>query len=116
MGAAITNCLFCGLLIWELPCGFVQQEGATVKVEFSVDEQEALKKKLMDYFADELQWDIGGFEAWFLIEYIINEIGPRCYKQGLHDAQAIMRERFANIMENVDEDLFQLEVNADSKK
>ncbi|MGH1352516.1 MAG: DUF2164 family protein, partial [Methyloligellaceae bacterium] len=60
--------------------------------------------------------DIGGFEAWFLIEFIINEIGPRCYKQGLYDAQAAMRERFANIMENVDEDIFQLEIKADIKK
>ncbi len=87
-----------------------------MKIDFSADEQEAVKRKLMDYMGEELNLDIGGFEAWFLIEFIMNEVGPYCYKQGLQDAQAAMAKRFAHIMDQVEEDVFQLEINADLQK
>ena len=42
--------------------------------------------KLIKYFNDEMQQDIGQFEAEFLLDFISKEVGNFFYNQGLQDA------------------------------
>ncbi len=62
-------------------------------IEFSKDQKERIVGKIKTYFQDELQQDIGGFEAEFLIDFFAEEIGAYFYNRGLLDAQQALREK-----------------------
>jgi uncharacterized protein (DUF2164 family) len=63
------------------------------KTSLSRDDTDRLVAKIKTYFNNELDQDIGGFEAEFLIEFFAKEIGPSFYNQGLSDAQTIFSEK-----------------------
>ncbi len=62
-------------------------------IEFNPAETERLVAKIKDYFNDELNQDIGSFEAQFLIDFFVKEIGPALYNQGIQDAFQVFNER-----------------------
>ncbi len=49
------------------------------------------------YFLDERDEEMGELQASFLLEFILKEIGPSIYNQGVSDAQARLREIAADI-------------------
>lgn len=67
------------------------------KIEFSSDEKTLLTDKLKRYLADELDHDVGQFEAGFLLDFISREIGAYYYNRGLNDAQALIAQRLDDI-------------------
>lgn len=67
------------------------------KVEISRDEIEKIVSKIKRYFADELEQDIGAFEAEFLINFFEKEIGPYFYNKGLSDAHTVFSEKTEEI-------------------
>lgn len=75
------------------------------EIEFSKDEKEILGKKLQMYFSEELDQDLGQFQAQFLLDFISEELGAYYYNRGLADAQAAMQER----MEAIAEVIYELE-------
>jgi uncharacterized protein (DUF2164 family) len=60
------------------------------KIEFSKEENEIIIKKIKLYFSEELNQEIGQFDAQFLLDFFANEIGAYFYNRGLYDAQAIL--------------------------
>jgi uncharacterized protein (DUF2164 family) len=58
-------------------------------IEFSKEQKERMVGKIKAYFRDELQQDIGGFEAEFLIDFFAKELGPSFYNRGIFDAQQV---------------------------
>lgn len=62
-------------------------------IEFSREQKERMVGKIKAYFQDELQQDIGGFEAEFLIDFFAKELGPSFYNRGIFDAQQIFNEK-----------------------
>lgn len=62
-------------------------------IKFSKDEIAGLVIKLKGYFDSELDYDIGGFEAEFLIDFISKEVGPYFYNRGLPDAHALFTDK-----------------------
>ena len=62
-------------------------------IKFSKDETDRIVSKIKSYFSDELDQEIGGFEAEFLIDFFAKEIGPYFYNRGLSDAQVIFSEK-----------------------
>jgi len=62
-------------------------------IEFSRDQKDRMVSKIKAYFSDELEQDIGGFEAEFLIDFFAKELGPVFYNRGLFDAQQIFNEK-----------------------
>ena len=75
------------------------------KIEFSSEERAALVQQLRLYFTEELDQEIGQFDAEFLLDFISDELGPYFYNRGLYDAQAVLEKR----MESVAEAIFELE-------
>ncbi|MBL4580952.1 MAG: DUF2164 domain-containing protein [Gammaproteobacteria bacterium] len=61
--------------------------------------------KLKKYFEDELQQEIGSFDAEFLLDFFSKEVGGYYYNQGLADAL----KGFESKMEDVGELIYQLE-------
>jgi len=61
--------------------------------------------KLKKYFEDELQQEIGSFDAEFLLDFFSKEVGGYYYNQGLADAL----KSFESKMEDVGEMIYELE-------
>lgn len=81
------------------PCGF---EVINVSiVEFTSEEKAAITQKLQRYLADELQLEIGGFDAEFLLDFFSKEVGCFFYNRGLYDAQAVLDARFEDITDAI---------------
>jgi len=62
-------------------------------IKFSKEEIELIVNKVKMYFNNELDQEIGGFEAEFLIDFFAGEIGSYFYNRGLSDAQVIFTEK-----------------------
>jgi uncharacterized protein (DUF2164 family) len=71
------------------------------KIEFSREEQEIIIKKIKLYFNEELNQEIGQFDAQFLLDFFTEEIGSYFYNRGLYDAQAILERRLEDISEAI---------------
>ena len=68
-------------------------------IEFSREEKEVIARKIQLYFTEELDQQIGQFDAEFLLDFFAEEIGPFFYNRGLFDAQTVMETRLADISE-----------------
>ncbi|SFL92111.1 Uncharacterized conserved protein, DUF2164 family [Marinobacter zhejiangensis] len=66
-------------------------------IAFSREQKERMVSKIKTYFSDELQQDIGGFEAEFLIDFLSKELGPHFYNRGLLDAQQVLNEKMDEV-------------------
>ena len=76
---------------------------AKIKLDDSVKVE--VVAKLQKYFQDELQQEIGNFDAEFLLDFFSKEVGGFYYNQGLADAL----KNFESKMEDVGELIYQLE-------
>ena len=74
-------------------------------IEFSKEEKEVITGKIKMYFREELNQDIGSFDAQFLLDFFAEEIGAFFYNRGLYDAQGILEKR----LETISEAIFELE-------
>ena len=61
--------------------------------------------KLQKYFQDELQQEIGSFDAEFMLDFFSKVVGGFYYNQGLADAL----KNFESKMQDVGELIYQLE-------
>lgn len=59
--------------------------------------------KLQEYFEQELNTELGQFDAEFLFDFISKEFGSFYYNQGLKDAQAVLMQKLDDITEAIDE-------------
>ena len=69
------------------------------EIEFSKEEKEILIKRIQLYFTEELDKEIGQFEAQFLLDFFSDEVGLYYYNRGLYDAQTILESKMENITE-----------------
>ncbi|MFO1389994.1 DUF2164 domain-containing protein [Cellvibrio sp.] len=67
------------------------------QIEFSKAEKELIVRKVQMYFREELDQDIGQFDAEFLLDFFAEEVGAYFYNRGLRDAQAVIEAKVADI-------------------
>ena len=73
------------------------------KIEFSKEMRDALAEALSRYLKDELDLEVTGFDAQFLLDFISQTLGPHYYNQGLWDAQAALQKKLDLISQAIDE-------------
>jgi uncharacterized protein (DUF2164 family) len=71
------------------------------KIELGKDARDAAAKALSAYLQKELDLEVTGFDAVFLVDFITENLGPVFYNQGLHDAQAIVQSKVELIGEAI---------------
>ncbi len=71
-------------------------------ITFTPAERAAIVQRIQKNFSEELEQEIGQFEAGFLLNFFADEIGSQFYNKGLQDAQAILRKRIDDISEAID--------------
>ena len=69
---------------------------------FSKPEKDAITKKIQEYFSNELDQQIGTFEAGFLLNFFAEQIGPYFYNKGLLDSQVLLKKRMDEITNAID--------------
>ena len=71
------------------------------EIKFTNEERDVICRKIQLYFSEELEQELGQFDAGFLLDFFAGEIGPYFYNRGLYDAQAILESRLENIAEAI---------------
>ncbi|MDH5444458.1 MAG: DUF2164 domain-containing protein [Gammaproteobacteria bacterium] len=82
------------------------------EIEFSKEEIETIVRKIQLYFKEELDTDIGQFDAQFLLDFFSEEVGSYFYNRGLHDAQTILEKR----MEDITDAIYELQKITEFRK
>jgi uncharacterized protein (DUF2164 family) len=77
-----------------------------MQIEFNEREKEVLIQKLKRYLDQELDVEIGQFDAEFVLDFISKEIGVYHYNRGLNDAQDIFKSR----VESITDAIYELEI------
>ncbi len=78
-------------------------------IKFSPAETAQLVAKIQQYFATELDQDLGQFDAEFLLDFFSKEVGAYFYNRGLFDAQNIMATKLEHVSEMIDEGISEIE-------
>ena len=81
-------------------------------IEFSGDEKKIIVGRIQTYFREELNQELGGFDAEFLLDFFAEEMGAYFYNRALYDAQAILQRR----LEDFGEAVFELEKPTDFRR
>lgn len=71
------------------------------EITFTAAEKAIITHKIQRYFRDELEQEIGQFDAQFILDFFAGEIGSYFYNRGLYDAQAILQHRLDDIAEAI---------------
>lgn len=66
-------------------------------IVFSTDQKDSIVARVKAYVNEELQQDIGSFEAEFLVDFFTRELGAYYYNRGLQDAQQVFTEKAEDI-------------------
>ena len=68
-------------------------------MKFTDVQTEKIIGTLQGYFQSELDYELGQFDAGFLLDFLAEKLGPHFYNQGLYDAQAVLSAKLEE-MEN----------------
>ena len=77
-------------------------------IELDSSVKAEIVSKIQKYFTAELQHEIGGFEAEFLLDFFSAQVGNYFYNQGLADALKAFEgkiEEFADIVYQLERDV-----------
>ena len=70
-------------------------------IKFSKEEKNRMVQTIRRYFEEELDSEIGQFDAEFLLDFFAETMGVYFYNQGLRDAQVVLKDRLENIVEAI---------------
>ncbi|UGA57125.1 DUF2164 domain-containing protein [Vibrio sp. VB16] len=79
------------------------------EITFSAKQKQEIIYALQRYVEDELDFELGQFDADFLLDFISKKIGPAFYNQGVRDAQNVLDHKLADI----NDELYQIEKESD---
>ena len=66
-------------------------------VELNPHQKGIIVEKLKIYFDRELDFDIGQFDAEFLLDFFAKEVGVYFYNKGIENAKEVMEDKFQEI-------------------
>ena len=85
-------------------------------ITFSDDEKRTIVTQVQRYFQQELDQELGQFDAEFLLDFFAEKMGVYFYNRGLSDAQNVLTGKLENLMEVMDEALYEIEKPTDLSK
>ena len=82
------------------------------KIEFPDDQKDIIVNKIQRYFNQELEQDIGQFDAEFLLDFFSKEMGSFYYNKGLYDAQTIITSK----VDTITDAIYELEQSTNTQR
>ncbi|HIO91265.1 MAG TPA: DUF2164 domain-containing protein [Leucothrix mucor] len=79
------------------------------EIKLDTEQKNLIVKKLQLYFNDELDQEIGSFDAEFLLDFFSENIAAFYYNQGLLDAEVVINKK----LEDISEALYEIEKPTD---
>lgn len=76
-------------------------------IKFSKEEKAQIVPQIQLYFREELDQDIGSFDAEFLLDFFVEQIGGFFYNRALYDVHAHLESK----LEAMAESIYELEQN-----
>lgn len=73
----------------------------TSPIEFSKEEKDQLIPKIKMYLKEELDQEIGNFDAEFLLDFFSEEVGAYFYNRGIRDALEMLDARVDELKESI---------------
>lgn len=70
-------------------------------LQLDKEQEEVLLDELRAYMSDELDMNIGNLPAKFLLDFMVELIGPKIYDQAISDAEPWLYDRFTGILEDL---------------
>ncbi|WP_163970424.1 DUF2164 domain-containing protein [Oceanobacillus halotolerans] len=70
-------------------------------VRFSKAEKDKIKENLKVYFEQERSEEIGDLAAENLFDFLVKEVGPYFYNQGIKDAKEMVEQKVMNLEEDL---------------
>lgn len=70
-------------------------------LQLDKEEEEVLLDELRAYMSDELDIDMGNLPAKFLLDFMVDLIGPKIYDQAISDVEPWLYDRFTGILEDM---------------
>ncbi len=70
-------------------------------IKFSKEEKEQIIPKIKMYLSEELNVEIGNFDAEFLLDFFSEEVGSYFYNRGLNDAIDMLDARMDEVKESI---------------
>ena len=77
-------------------------------IKFSKKDRTQLLNKLQNFMEQELDIELGQFDAEFLLDFVSKEMGATFYNQGIYDAQALLQSK----IETLSDAFYELEKEA----
>lgn len=71
-------------------------------IKLSNEDKAALVQAAQVYARDELDIELGRFDAEFFVEHLAGLMAPIVYNQALRDAQAIVQQRVVDLVDAID--------------
>lgn len=70
-------------------------------IDFSEHEKRNMVSNIQSYFREELDQDIGGFDAEFLLDFFAEQFGTLFYNRGVYDAQAVLADKIDEVSDAI---------------
>ena len=70
-------------------------------IELSKETKQEVISKIKRYFQQELDQEIGGFDAEFLLDFFTKEIGGHFYNQALADVHLLLEKHMESMTDTV---------------
>jgi len=70
-------------------------------IKFSKEEKERLIPKIKMYLKEELDTDVGNFDAEFLLDFFSEEVGAFFYNRGIQDSLDMLEARMEEVKESI---------------
>ncbi|MDT8718831.1 DUF2164 domain-containing protein [Clostridium sp. 19966] len=67
-------------------------------IELSKEKRQLMIGKIQDYFYTEREEEVGELAASFILDFIIEEIAPEFYNEGINAAYRYMNERVEDML------------------
>jgi uncharacterized protein (DUF2164 family) len=72
------------------------------RIKISKENKEEMRNRIMNYFSEERDEDLGDLASELLLDFFIEELGPYIYNQGIEDAYVYIKDKV--------DDLFALQI------
>lgn len=69
------------------------------KIKINKEKRQEMVDSIKNYFQNEKEEELGDLAAGLMLDFIIEEIAPEFYNQGVHDAYKYMSDRLEDIFE-----------------
>jgi len=71
------------------------------EIKFTQEEKETLIPKIKMYLHEELDFEIGNFDAEFLLDFFSEEVGAYFYNKGIKDSLDMLDTRMEEVKESI---------------